>query len=237
MARPRNEQQRNLVVLAAHRALLRSGYTATSYTDIAAEAGIERSLVQHYVPKKQALITSLMDRALTLAETLVQDETGDDDGEFVTLYRTGQLYFSFLLHDARMRALTLDIASHREITSAVVFLSQEWAFAHLRPEPGTEEDTADDFAMAVGGAYEVLYRHLRADAVIDVPRLTERVLAGYLRAIGVAPGRFACLHATALPTATADRLATRMLDGLTAGTDRQQTSPTSTPLDPSHPER
>jgi AcrR family transcriptional regulator len=217
MARPRNEQQRDLVTRAAYRVFLRKGYTAASYSDIAAEAGIDRSLVQHYAPRKQPLITSFMDRALTLAEEQVHRTGAGSGGEFVTLYRTGQVYFSFLLHDSRMRDLTLDVASHRDITSAVVFLSQEWAFAHLRPEHGAEADVADDFAMAVGGAYEVLYRHLRAGTQIDVPRLTERVLSGYLGAIGIAAGRFAPLRADALEPDVVEGLVRNVLDGVVGG--------------------
>lgn len=160
---------------AAFRLFLAKGYAATSYTDIAKEAGCKRSLVQYYFPKKDELLTELVDQLLELTDEFFES-TGAIGGRtrFEEFYVTGQMHFYLLLKCEDMRPLAQDILSSRVITGTVIDTLRKWIAGSEELEGIPPERISTAMAMAMGGAYETAYGILVGQArEVDVAQLAE----------------------------------------------------------------
>jgi AcrR family transcriptional regulator len=77
--RLRRAERREQILAAATRAFARTGFTATSLDDIAAEAGITRVILYRHFESKADMYRAVLDRACTrLAETVGTGNYGDD---------------------------------------------------------------------------------------------------------------------------------------------------------------
>jgi AcrR family transcriptional regulator len=73
MAMPKNSAKRNEILRCAYRLFTESGYTKVFLRDIAIEAGISKSLLQHYFPKKNDVIQSILKEMLSISFEYVEN--------------------------------------------------------------------------------------------------------------------------------------------------------------------
>ena len=77
--RLRRAERREQILDAATRAFARSGFTATSLDDVAAEAGITRMILYRHFDSKADMYRAVLDRACArLAETVGTGDYGED---------------------------------------------------------------------------------------------------------------------------------------------------------------
>jgi AcrR family transcriptional regulator len=175
----RAAHQRALITAAAFRLFMEQGYESTSYQDIARAAGVERNLVQYYFPKKRELIVMFMNKILRLADSAAAKWLSPDDSPFVRLYLTAQAHFGFLL-DSRLSELTLDIVSDRQLTDDIIIFDETWLEDALGTMMSGWTEFSDDMTMAVGGAYELCYRHLSRGETLDATALSKRLMIAFM---------------------------------------------------------
>ena len=130
MARPRNEELKEKIVLAAWTQFHERGYDATSYSSIAEACDISRNLAQYHFPKKELLAIAFMERLLSEC----QEALGYDDesliGNYRRVFEVGCCYFEFLLQHG-YRQFLLDIIASRELTEDILAFNQSWALTHI----------------------------------------------------------------------------------------------------------
>lgn len=178
----RGQRQREHIAAAAHRLFVERGFERTSYQDIAAAAGVDRSLVQYYFPKKDGLILGLMDLILRTAENAARaHSTGAD--VFVQLHLVAQVYFGFLL-DPPSRPLTRDIVASRRLTDEVILFDEDWLRERLDLAVSAWPRFSDDMTMAVGGAYELCYQAIAHGRELDARDLSRRLLLAFMASAG-----------------------------------------------------
>ena len=186
MARPRNEELKEKIVLATWTQFHERGYDATSYSSIAEACDISRNLAQYHFPKKELLAIAFMERLLSEC----QEALGYDDESLVGNYRrvfeVGCCYFEFLLQHG-YRQFLLDIIASRELTEDVLAFNQSWALTHigaLRLDQPSQADVTRSVVMHMGGFYELLYHCLSNDEAFDIAESLRYVMEGFVLSLG-----------------------------------------------------
>lgn len=199
MPRKENAEARESIQRAAFAAFRERGYTATSYTEIAARCGMNRALVQYYFKKKETLALALFTRLLEQTVELLgyTEPEGPEENRFAELYRIGQVHFAFLCKSDGYLRFLQDVLGSRELTEDVLAFNGSWAFAYLgRDEHALDAETMDSVIMGMGGFYELLYHCLREERRMDIAAGLHRVMATFMEPFGYTPERAAELLAS-----------------------------------------
>ena len=180
----RDSENGELITRAAFELLMEKGYTDTSYADIAKRSGRTRSLVQYYYPKKEGMIYDFALRLLQLTEDYLEEHSLGTDSCFTDFSVTGYMIFSFLLNNEDLRPLTTDITAQRGSSGPIIELMQGWVSNYDELSGFETEEVLDAVLLSVGGAYELVYHHLKAGKPIDVPDLLKRTIAAFMFQLG-----------------------------------------------------
>lgn len=152
----------------ARRLFLEKGYAKTSYTDIAAACGVEKTNVQKHFPHKDLFIDHFFEDLLDYSDEFFAKRDMLPDDYYQALYLVGQIHFAFLLSTPELRRLTLDIVSDRKLTETMISQDVIWATKYLEGFSLEEQQTfADNIAVVMGGMYELLYRKLSTGSPLD----------------------------------------------------------------------
>jgi AcrR family transcriptional regulator len=177
--RLRRAERREQITMAATRAFARTGFSATSLDDIAAEAGISRVILYRHFDSKTDLYQAVLDRAcIRLAETvgtadygqqtipaLLAAASADPDG-FRLLFRHAAREPDFHEMTDQLTAAATDIA-RRHITTLVPdprwahwagqlapMLAIEAVIAWLDAGQPDPDQAADRIAQAIDGVIQ-----------------------------------------------------------------------------------
>lgn len=151
------------------------GYRLTSYSKIAEASGVGRPLVQYYFPKKEDLATGFV--LTIMRETSMLVDAADEP--LVSVTRLGQVYYSFLLADAPMKRLTLDLLSSRQVTSRVTAANAEYTIPAFQGMQGNPEILRQASIRATGGIYELLFIGLENNQEFDPGMLSAQNTAAF----------------------------------------------------------
>lgn len=178
MAKPKNTEERNRIERIAFRILTDKGVSSTSFADIASRAGVTRSLVQHYFPKKDIFIEDFIRRCLNEISSIVEDSPYIDAANPIErLYAVGYIQFEFLLYNRQMENLKQDILRTRDNTMLIVDDVIMWAMDYLEEEDDRLKDSvAEAIRYSMGGAFEQIYACLEKGWPIDGDRISEQVI-------------------------------------------------------------
>ncbi len=184
MGRKRNEEERTRLYKTAVALFADRGYKATKIQDIAAAAGVEKTQVQHYFPKKDLFISRLLEEILDEI-VKVADESGlHSENPFVMLYYVGYAHLDFLVHDDSMKLISKDIFEERTLTTDFIETEIKWV-AEQFPGAGKEkEQIATAIRMTMGGLYEQLNYLLGEGKEID----TEYLVSTSIRVVTMLNG-------------------------------------------------
>lgn len=154
---------------AAYDLLLRQGYAATSFSCIAEQAGVSKSLVQRHLHKKEAIMVDFLRDLLDAADEYLSQRERKTDNYWANLHLIGQIHYAFLLKDEGRRTLMLDILSDRALTEHMISLDTQWAFGYMHTFTDEQKDQLEeDMAMTMAGTYELLYRALVRNRSLDI---------------------------------------------------------------------
>lgn len=161
MAAPRNDQERDRIYQAAVELFKTKGYEETTYRDIAESCDISRSMVQHYFPKKEQIVTRFFEAHLDDIHAQALKLLKSDADPLSVFCIMGLMHFDFLLGNKGMTAFTSDIITSRPLTESIVASEREWAKSKIQNN-GDPVTTEDALTVALGGAYELLYQAMRS---------------------------------------------------------------------------
>lgn len=158
MPAPRNDKERDRIYEQAIALFMQRGYAKTAYKDIAAACDTTKSMVQHYFPKKEMLAERFfhekLDGFLAQAESLMPASYSQLD----LLTCVGLLHYGFILDDPQASLLCADVLESRSLTNKII--GEEYLWAEEMLHDATPEGTSmkAQFAVALGGAYDLMYR-------------------------------------------------------------------------------
>ena len=162
MARPKKPEERSRIRDVAFNVFSSKGFESSSFSDIAKEASVSKSLVQYYFPKKEQFISDFIDRSLSVVSEIVDaDLDYEFDHDLGKLYAIGFAQFYFAMYNEKMNSLRMDILRDRGNTEMVVRHAIEWILEHTDAFPiGSREDqilAQKTLVYVVGGAFDYLY--------------------------------------------------------------------------------
>jgi len=186
MPRPQNTERKQEIEQQARSLFRIKGYRATSYSDIAAACGLEKTHVQIHFAKKDLFITHLLSDLLDAADEYFEQSGAMSDDYMVNLYLVGQIYHAFLLQDEGMRLLTLDILSERKLTELMIQADLDWADRYISEFPhGDEQKILRDITLVMGGVYELVYRSLAAGESVSPKEIQFRTISTFMLLQGI----------------------------------------------------
>ena len=160
MGRPRNEEEVERLQETAFELFAVKGLDATSYSDIAKNAYVTKSHVQHYFPKKEILVTLFVERSmeavLKIARELPEFEAMDPLSKLVYV---DYIQYYYAMYNEKMFRMSMDILLERSITQAVIDAGIEFDLLHLMKydEVSHPDQLEDALRFMYGGIYDRLY--------------------------------------------------------------------------------
>ena len=160
LGRPRNEEEVERLQAAAFELFSLKGVEATSYSDIAKQAYVTKSHIQHYFPKKDKLISNFvyksMDSVMAIAAELPQFDTCNALTRLIIVDYI-QLYYA--MNSEKMIRMSMDILLDRATTQTVIDAGIEYNLIYLLND--ASQDNIVEFEDAIrflyGGIYDRLY--------------------------------------------------------------------------------
>lgn len=188
MPRPENPELVNEIVNQADALFRKRGYRAASYSKIAEAAGTTKGLMQYHFKKKDELACTVMARALDRAADALGYEQRPQTASlqsFEQLYRIGQVYFAYLLHENGYRLFLQDIVSDFALVDRVLAFNLSWAldYAYLS-EKAADRAVVESVVMSMGGFYSLVHYDLVHDGCTDVRLHLRSVVHNVMCALG-----------------------------------------------------
>ena len=182
MARPKKPEERSRIRDVAFNVFSRQGFENSSFSDIAKEASVSKSLVQYYFPKKEQFVSDFIDRSLSVVTEIVRS---DLDYEFEhslgELYAIGYAQFYFAMYNDRMNTLRMDIIRDRGNTEMVVKQGIDWLVKHTEAipvdDPEQQRLVQKTLIYVVGGAFDYLYDCISNGVEIDAAFISDTSMA------------------------------------------------------------
>ena len=160
MGRPRNIEEVERLRDTAFELFAVKGLDATSYSDIAKNAYVTKSHVQHYFPKKEILVTLFVERSmeavLKIARELPEFEAMDPLSKLVYV---DYIQYYYAMYNEKMFRMSMDILLERSVTQAVIDAGIEFDLLHLMKydEVSHPDELEDVLRFQYGGIYDRLY--------------------------------------------------------------------------------
>ncbi len=172
MGRRRNEEERTRLYRTALSLFIRKGYNAARISEIADAAGVEKSTVQYYFPKKSLFISRLLEEMLDAVMQKVEEHNIRSERPFVMLYYAGIAHLDLLAHSEEMQKITPDILADRTLTDSLIATEIRWSQDRF-PAAGDPDRLALGIRMTMGGLYEELWHEMEEEQPVDVWSLTD----------------------------------------------------------------
>lgn len=183
MPRPQNVERKQKIEQQARILFRRKGYRKTSYADIAAACGLEKTNIQIHFPRKELFIYHFMEDLLNACDDYFAVSDLKTDNFIVNFYLVGQIFYAFLLSEPGLQAMTRDILSDRKLTEGLIQTELDWADDYIRHY--SDQSYTDDIAFVMGGIYELLYRHLSIGDVPDPKDIQYKTMSVFMMLEGI----------------------------------------------------
>ena len=162
MARSKKPEERNRIRDVAFNVFSNKGFENSSFSDIAKEASVSKSLVQYYFPKKEQFVHDFIDKSLAAVTEIVREDLDIQyEHELGELYAIGYCQFYYAMYNERMNSLRMDIIRDRGNTEMVVKHGIEWLVNNTHAiqveTPEEIERCKKTLVFVVGGAFDYLY--------------------------------------------------------------------------------
>lgn len=181
MARPKKPEERNRIRDVAFNVFSNKGFENSSFSDIAKEASVSKSLVQYYFPKKEQFVHDFIDKSLAAVTEIVREDLDIQyEHELGELYAIGYCQFYYAMYNERMNSLRMDIIRDRGNTEMVVKHGIEWLVNNTHAiqveTPEEIERCKKTLVFVVGGAFDYLYDCMLYSVPFDVEFLSDAAM-------------------------------------------------------------
>ena len=209
------EQQR--IAKIAFQLFAETGYAKTPLSVIGKEAGVQKSLLQYYFPKKSKFIELFIETSFNLVideviESIRAREAAeqpdddlvavdpfddDDDDEFTgveiieLLYDIAYFEFWYITSCPSTQALRMDVMENYTNCQLVVQCVCDWIFAHMSDlDDDLRERIYDTVTFCIGGGFEYACMKLERNEPVDVGYIVGNAMDFVVNALGFDPSFF-----------------------------------------------
>ena len=208
------EQER--IARIAFKLFAQTGYAKTPLSVIGQEAGVQKSLLQYYFPKKSKFIELFVETSFALVVEQVIDSIRareaeaepdfDDDLDFVDpfdddeeeefngvelvelLYDIAYFEFWYITSCPSTEAIRMDVMENYATAQLVVQCICDWTFAHMTDlDEELKERIYDTVTFCVGGGFEYACMKLERKEPVDVGYIVENAMKFVVSALGFDP--------------------------------------------------
>ncbi len=208
------EQER--IAKIAFQLFAETGYSKTPLSVIGKAAGVQKSLLQYYFPKKSKFIELFIetsfsvivdhlyeslkaDKAEAEADDLVAVDPFDDDDddeisgmEFIEmLYDIAYFEFWYITSSPSTEALRMDVMESYANAQLVVKCVCDWIFEHMPDiDESLRDRLYDTITYCIGGGFEYACMKLEEKEPVDVGYIVDIAMATMVTALGLDTGFF-----------------------------------------------
>lgn len=207
------EQER--IARIAFKLFAQTGYAKTPLSVIGQEAGVQKSLLQYYFPKKSKFIELFVETSFALVVDQVIDsirareaeaeQDFDDDLDFVDpfddeeeefngvelvelLYDIAYFEFWYITSCPSTEAIRMDVMENYSTAQLVVQCICDWTFAHMSDlDEELKDRIYDTVTFCVGGGFEYACMKLERKEPVDVGYIVENAMRFVVSALGFEP--------------------------------------------------
>lgn len=207
------EQER--IARIAFKLFAKTGYSKTPLSVIGEAAGVQKSLLQYYFPKKAKFIelfietsinvlidhvekhvTENVDAAETNGIDAVDPFNDEDEGLsgmqlLEMIYRVAYFEFWYVTTCPSTKALRMDVMESRDNTQMVVKCVCDWIFSNMDAlDDNMKETIYDSVTFCIGGGFEYACTKLAAGERVKVDRIVNNAMDFMVSSMGFDPTLF-----------------------------------------------
>jgi AcrR family transcriptional regulator len=212
------EQER--IARIAFKLFAETGYAKTPLSVIGKEAGVQKSLLQYYFPKKSKFIELFIETSFSLVidqvieslrareaeeeaaaiddDLVAVDPFEDDDEDEFTgvelvelLYDIADFEFWYVTSCPSTEALRMDVMENYNTAQLVVQCICDWIFDHLSDLDDAMKDRLyDTITFCVGGGFEYACMKFEKNEPVDVEYIVGNAMDFVVSALGFDPSLF-----------------------------------------------
>lgn len=187
MANKKNDTKETILKAAFH-LFYENGYDKTTYQSIADAIGKKRTIVQHHFPEKSIFPYIFLDRLNVSIRSYLTENGLSKGHDFSSLYNLGQIYYTFLTMDDKMKRFTKELIGKREYTVKLATLNKNWTTDYFRNTPVLKDipiaKIEENYMMAMGGTYEIMYDGLINNKGLYDTDMSKRTIVTFFVSIG-----------------------------------------------------
>lgn len=209
------EQER--IARIAFKLFAETGYAKTPLSVIGKAAGVQKSLLQYYFPKKSKFIELFIETSFNLVidqvlesirareaeedgidpDLEVVDPFEDDEEEFTGLELVELLYdiayfeFWYITSCPSTEALRMDVMENYGTAQLVVQCICDWIFDHMSDlDENLKNRIYDTITFCVGGGFEYACMKFEKKEPVDVEYIVDNAMQFVVSALGFDPSLF-----------------------------------------------
>ncbi|MDL2217703.1 TetR/AcrR family transcriptional regulator [Christensenellaceae bacterium OttesenSCG-928-M15] len=168
-------EKRQEILKASFVMLSQASYDSVLLKEIAQKAGISKSLLQHYFPKKSSIVEALMQDLLNVSFRFAEDMIPGEEGIFQRFSLHTSLFYTALSQNERLDRMFISILSDKELLDLWVEAATSWVVGpyHELGNAGDENKLRIGLYYGLSGGGE-LYMH-RDELQIDTTFIADQM--------------------------------------------------------------
>jgi AcrR family transcriptional regulator len=151
---PRNEERRNEILKAAFDQISTQPFNKVTFSSIAAQADIKRSLLQHYFGHKNDLMKAMLDEILKTAfaymDSLSFEKAGEDPFQKISDF--DMLFFKAVSENLRFHDFIYATVSEADLLDDWIDSICTWLWTFLPHDTYTQLQIRTSLVFAMGGS-------------------------------------------------------------------------------------
>lgn len=185
------EQER--IAKIAFKLFAETGYTKTPLSVIGNAAGVQKSLLQYYFPKKSKFIELFIQTSINVLLTHVENTSkAENEEEELTgfqlierIYDIAYFEFWYITSCPSTEALRMDVMESRDNTQLVVQCVCDWIFAHMEDlDEDLKTQIYDAVTFCIGGGFEYACMKMAKNEAVDVDTIVKNAMDFMVTAMG-----------------------------------------------------
>ena len=171
-------KEQDRIARIAYTMFVDKGFGATSYGEIAKAAGIQKSLLQYYFPKKDIFIANFIQVTFqcVLNETGLNSKSKVSKDFLQNIYFLAYFMFWYLTKWEKVEKLRTDVLSSRDYSKVAIDTVADWVIEVI-PGANSSEAFSDKIreliSCLIGGGFEYAYDQLLRNKDIDVAKIVD----------------------------------------------------------------
>ena len=185
MPMPKNTAKRNEILNCAFQLISETEYNKVFLRDIAEKANINKSLLQHYFPKKSDIIENILDDLLELSFRYVEYIVPENESMHLRLSVYTSLFWEMVSNHDRLNNFATNIISEREILNIWINIVYKWlrTFNENGESRLSDDNLKAALAFSIAGGLELyLYRD---EMQIDVMFICRHITASFMNILNI----------------------------------------------------